>query len=87
MVIVVIDNKYEQDNFLEYIDIDEALLEAIKTCSTTIDVSVEIPAGYSEKYDEYYTDTLFVTQIDVFDDLDLTVDDVFCFTKELLKDK
>jgi hypothetical protein len=64
------------NNFLDEIDIDEAINEAIKTNSKIIDVSIEEPMVYDEKYDEYYTTEVGTAEIDIEKDLDLTFEDI-----------
>jgi GTP cyclohydrolase I len=75
MITVIIDKK-GLDSWINYIDIDEAIEEAINTGSRCVKVNIEIYKGYSNKYDEIITEDYDTEEIDIIDDLGVTVEDV-----------
>jgi hypothetical protein len=64
------------NNFLDEIDIDEAIEEAIRNNSKIINVIIEAPVWYDDKYDEYYTKEIDRTEIDIEEDLGITLEDL-----------
>jgi hypothetical protein len=75
MITVIID-KNNLDEWINHIDIDEAIEEAIKNNSKYIKVNVEVYKGYSERYDEIITENYGIEEINIEEDLDITLDDV-----------
>jgi hypothetical protein len=75
MITVIVDKK-ELNNWINHIDIDEAIEEAIKTGSKFIKVNVEVYKGYSEKYDEPITEDYGIEEINIVEDLGVTVENI-----------
>jgi hypothetical protein len=82
-MIIVVTN--DSENWIEEVDVDEAIAEAIKNGNEWIKVSVEKPVKYDSKYDEYYNEELFTTEVSL-EDLDISLSDVLEYCQERCKE-
>jgi len=80
----IIANNY--DEVIEYLkeNIDEVIKEAIKTNSKIIQIDIEKPFKYYEKYDEYETKYIDTVEIDIENDLDITIEDILEYCKGVI---
>jgi len=78
---IVVANNY--DEVIEYLseNIDEAIKEAIRIGGKIIEVDIEKPKKYIEKYDEYETECIDTVEIDIEKDLGIRIEDIidYCY--------
>jgi hypothetical protein len=74
---------YNINNFLDEIDIDVVIEEAVRIGCKTIDVIIEAPVWYDKEYDEYYTKEIARVKVNIEKDLAITIDDIikYCYNK------
>jgi len=63
---IVIDSEKEIDDEIKN-NIEELMNYAIEHNSFNIEIEIEKPAGYSEKYDEYYSEPIGEIDINLLD--------------------
>ena len=72
----IVANNYNE--VIEYLkeNIDEVIEEAILENSTTIFVHYEKPIKYHEKYDEYEAEYVNTFEINIINDLGISIEDI-----------